>query len=195
MARFTVSQLVENPVFPRFNSVFFQGAVAAAFLLVFGLEESGTDRVIGWFFILFLATAVLTDLAYGLIPDRLTIPGGFFFLAVRLLFGETTLLSYPAGWLIGGAVLWTVARLSRGGMGGGDVKLAAASGGCLGWPDIAAGLVVSVFAGGLFAVFLWVSGAVGRRTALPFGPFLAVGFLTAWAWAEELIRWYLSFFP
>lgn len=77
------------------------------------------------------------------------------------------------GWF---AALWW---LTRGrGMGFGDVVLAPTLGLILGWFGWGAGLVglLSSFAtGALVGVALMAAGRAGRRTALPFGPFMLIG--------------------
>lgn len=73
-----------------------------------------------------------------------------------------------------------VAILPRGGLGFGDVKLGAVLGfvlGFVGWPALAAGLVVPHLINGPIALFLLVRGKVGRRSAVPFGPALLAGAL------------------
>jgi leader peptidase (prepilin peptidase)/N-methyltransferase len=83
--------------------------------------------------------------------------------------------------LIGCAYL-ILAVLSRGGLGLGDVKLAAVLGfalGYLGWSAVAVGLLVPLLINGFWALFLLVTGRARRGTALPFGPALLMGALLA----------------
>jgi leader peptidase (prepilin peptidase)/N-methyltransferase len=49
--------------------------------------------------------------------------------------------------------------------------------GFVGWPALAAGLVVPHLINGPIALFLLVRGKVGRRSAVPFGPALLAGAL------------------
>jgi leader peptidase (prepilin peptidase)/N-methyltransferase len=75
-----------------------------------------------------------------------------------------------------------VALLPRGGLGLGDVKLAAALGlilGFAGWPAVLAGVLVPHLINGPIALFLLVTGRAGRERALPFGPALLAGALLA----------------
>lgn len=68
------------------------------------------------------------------------------------------------------------------GMGFGDVKLAGVLGlylGWLGWQVWAVGLLLGFFAGGLTGVGLLALGRAGRKTAIPFGPFMAAGAFAA----------------
>jgi len=86
-----------------------------------------------------------------------------------------------AALLVGSAYL-TVAMLPGGGLGLGDVKLAAVLGfllGYLGWPAVAIGVLAPHLINGPVALFLLVTRRAGGRTALPFGPALLVGALAA----------------
>jgi leader peptidase (prepilin peptidase)/N-methyltransferase len=81
--------------------------------------------------------------------------------------------------LVGAAYL-VVALLPGGGLGLGDVKLAAVLAfvlGFLGWPAVAVGTVLPHLINGPVALVLLLTGRVRRRTALPFGPALLVGAL------------------
>lgn len=72
--------------------------------------------------------------------------------------------------------------VSRGGMGDGDVRLSPLLGMYLGWLNpgiVLVGLFLGFFLGAIVGVALMASGAAGRRTKIPFGPFLAAGSLLA----------------
>lgn len=72
--------------------------------------------------------------------------------------------------------------ISRGGLGDGDVRLSPLLGAYLGWLGLAH-VPVGLFLGFLFGAVIGVAamalGKAGRKTAIPFGPFLAAGTLTA----------------
>ncbi len=64
-------------------------------------------------------------------------------------------------------------------MGMGDVKLAAATGLVLGWPDIALATLLSFVIGGLVGGVLLALGKKHIKDKLPFAPFFVLGvFLT-----------------
>jgi leader peptidase (prepilin peptidase) / N-methyltransferase len=74
--------------------------------------------------------------------------------------------------------MWLIYKLSRGGMGDGDVRLAPLLGMFLGWINpgiVLPGLFFGFVAGAVVGVALMAVSRVGRRTAVPFGPFLALG--------------------
>ena len=88
--------------------------------------------------------------------------------------------------LLGAAVALTfmaaVYVLSRGGMGDGDVRLSPLLGAYLGWLNpgfVAVGLFLGFLAGAVVGLALMAVGRGGRKTAVPFGPFLALGTVVA----------------
>lgn len=84
--------------------------------------------------------------------------------------------------VIGGVALWVfyfgLLLVKQGAMGFGDVKLAGILGaylGWLGWGDLAVGAFAAFFVGGLVSVGLLLAKKAGRRTAIPFGPWMLIG--------------------
>ena len=78
------------------------------------------------------------------------------------------------------AFMWILYAVSRGGMGDGDVRLSPLLGAYLGWlglPYVPIGLFLGFLLGSVVGVGAMVIGRAGRKTALPFGPFLAAGTL------------------
>ncbi len=80
------------------------------------------------------------------------------------------------------AFMGLVYLLSRGGMGDGDVRLSPLLGAYLGWLNpglVAVGLFMGFLAGAVVGVAMMARGRAGRKTAVPFGPFLALGTIVA----------------
>jgi leader peptidase (prepilin peptidase)/N-methyltransferase len=72
--------------------------------------------------------------------------------------------------------------LSRNGLGMGDVKLAALlgyAGGLISTPTSIAAVLLSFFSAGIVAIALLASRLKGRKSAIPFGPFMLMGFWVA----------------
>lgn len=96
-------------------------------------------------------------------------------------------------WLLMFGLIWLVTR-GRG-MGFGDVKLAPVLGATLGWvgwgPAIV-GLFAAWIVGGVFAVFLLVSGRASRGQAVAFGPFMLIGAVIGLVVGEPVLAWYLG---
>jgi leader peptidase (prepilin peptidase)/N-methyltransferase len=84
-----------------------------------------------------------------------------------------------------------IAVISRGGMGGGDIKLVAMIGAFLGWPAVLMTIFLGAFTGAVAGLALMLLGKKGRKDMVPFGPFLALGALLAMVWGQDMLRWYL----
>ena len=145
--------------------------------------------------ILLLVPAALIDLEHRIIPNKLTGAGAL------LALGLGTALD-PAGEparLIAGAAagsfLLAAALAYPGGMGMGDVKLAGVMGLFLG-AAVAPAILIALLSGVLLgAVIVARKGArAGRKTAVPFGPFLALGGIVAVFAGQPLVNWYLQSF-
>ena len=86
------------------------------------------------------------------------------------------------GAVIALAAMWLIYALSKGGMGDGDVRLAPLLGLYLGWLNpgiVLPGLFFGFVAGAVVGVAMMAVDRAGRRTAVPFGPFLALGTVVA----------------
>jgi leader peptidase (prepilin peptidase)/N-methyltransferase len=127
--------------------------------------------------VLVALVAAIIDARTGFIPDRLTAPAAALALAFASLGGS--LAPAALGALAGAAALGVPFAISRGrALGLGDVKLAATIGIGLGPVDVVRALGVAFAAGGAYATWLLVTRRAGRRAAVPFGPFLALGAAT-----------------
>ncbi|MSQ17800.1 MAG: hypothetical protein EXR54_09665 [Dehalococcoidia bacterium] len=95
---------------------------------------------------------------------------------------------------LGFAVMLVVYGVSRGGLGAGDVKLAAFLGGILGFPTIIAGLLIGFMAGGLVGLPLLLLRLKGRRDTIPYGPSLVAGAAVALLAGPGIFDWYTALF-
>lgn len=90
------------------------------------------------------------------------------------------------------AFMWALYIVSRGGLGDGDVRLSPLLGAYLGWlglPFVPVGLFLGFLFGSVVGVTAMAVGRAGRRTALPFGPFLAAGTVAAIFVGRPVIDW------
>jgi len=153
------------------------------------------DLALGLTLVALLVPIALIDLDHRIIPNLLTALGAVAALAI----GAAT---RPAGvpeQLIAGAAaggfLLLAALVRPGGMGMGDVKLAGVLGLFLG-RDVAVALLVALLCGTVVGVAIMArrGTAEGRKTAIPFGPFLALGGVVALLAGPAVVHWYLSTF-
>ena len=142
--------------------------------------------------ILVLVPAALIDLEHRIIPNRLTAAGAVLALALGVGLdpgGEPARLIAGAS---AGGLLLIAALAYPGGMGMGDVKLAGVMGLFLG-RSVAAAVVIALLSGVLVgALVIARKGArEGRKTAVPFGPFLALGGLVSVFAGQQLVDVYV----
>jgi leader peptidase (prepilin peptidase)/N-methyltransferase len=146
-------------------------------------------------FILLLVPIALIDVEHRIIPNKLTALGAILALALGTALdpsGEPERLI--AGVAAGGALL-IAAMAYPGGMGMGDVKLAGVMGLFLG-SAVAPAMLIALLAGVLFGglIFARKGALVARKTAVPFGPFLALGSLVAVFAGGPLVNLYTTHF-
>ena len=94
------------------------------------------------------------------------------------------------GALIALAAMWLIFWASKGGMGEGDVRLAPLLGMYLGWLNpgiVLPGLFFGFIAGAVVGVAMMAGNKAGRRTAVPFGPFLALGTVVAIFYGQHFV--------
>jgi leader peptidase (prepilin peptidase)/N-methyltransferase len=156
------------------------------------------------YFCLLLVIFVI-DLDHQLILNSLVYPAMILALAISLLHTYAgfasiadifipTIASAGIGFGVGLVLFLLIVLLSRGGMGLGDVKMAALMGLMLGWEYALVGIFLGILAGGITAVVLLATRKKGRKQAIPFGPFLAIGTMLAMIWGSALWSWYTKGF-
>lgn len=129
------------------------------------------------------ARLVVIDLRTHRLPDRIVLPtlGALVFVALVdavLTQDATPLLRGGAGLLILGGFYALLRLLSRDGMGGGDVKLAAVIGlvlGWHGWQELVVGAAAAFLLGALFACALMLLRRANGATRIAFGPWMIAG--------------------
>ncbi len=141
-----------------------------------------------------LIAASIIDFDTGIIPDEIIIAAFILGAPALLLTSPGRLLSGLAGLCAAGIVMIIIALASGGGLGGGDVKLSAVIGFFLGWPHALVALFLAFLAGALAGVVLLASGRKGRKDAVPFGPYLALGGTTGALASDGIIIWYTGLF-
>ncbi len=127
------------------------------------------------FFLSLLVLVSVVDLRCGLVPDELIAAGLAGWAALWPWARTLTLAESLGGLAFGFGLFLFLALLSRGGIGGGDVKLAALMGLYLGPWGMMRSLLLAFLAGGVISGFLLLTRRKGRKDPIPFAPFLALG--------------------
>jgi leader peptidase (prepilin peptidase) / N-methyltransferase len=170
-----------------------EAATAALCAGVVLAHSSAGSIALGMLTVLVLVPVALIDLDHHLIPNLVTGPAAL----LALVLGSALDPSGEPARLIAcaaaGGFFLLAAVISPRGMGMGDVKLAALLGLLLG-AEVAPALLIALVAGVLVGVVVLAREAPGarRRTGVPFGPFLAVGGLTAVYAGHAILNAYLN---
>ncbi|NLZ54393.1 MAG: prepilin peptidase, partial [Thermoanaerobacteraceae bacterium] len=98
------------------------------------------------------------------------------------------------GFAVGGGTILLIVVLSRGGMGGGDIKLFATVGMYLGLRLTVLALLLSFVFGSIAGLILILLKGKKMKDAIPFAPFIALGSIVSLFIGEELINWYWGIF-
>ena len=154
-----------------------------------------TSLLLGCALVLLLVPVTLIDLEHRIIPNRLTLIGAVTAVAVVTATDPDALTAHLIAGLAAGGFLLAAALARPGGMGMGDVKLAGVLGLFLG-SAVAPALLVALLTGSIVgaAIIVFKGAAEGRKTAIPFGPFLALGGLAGVFAGELVVDWYLESF-
>jgi leader peptidase (prepilin peptidase) / N-methyltransferase len=171
-----------------------EAGTGAAFVLAYLLLGRTPDFVVAVVLLAMLIAITAIDLAHQIIPDVITLPGILAGVMANLATGRVAWLESLLGIVAGGGIFFVIIVASRGGMGGGDMKLGAMLGAFLGWKLGLFAVLLGVLAGGVVAVGLLLLGRKGRKEAIPFGPFLALGGAITFLWGDKLLTWYLGHF-
>ena len=169
------------------------GALIGAVAYKYGFTAT---TFFAWIFVFALVTLTFIDFDTQLLPDDITLPLLWLGLIFNFNGGFTDLKSAVLGAIFGYLILWSVYwafKLVTGkeGMGYGDFKLLAAIGAWFGWQMLPAVILLSSVVGAIIGIGLIVFKGKEGGTAIPFGPFLALGGIAALFYGAQLVQLYL----
>ncbi len=180
------------PISARYPLV--EAGTAALWVAVAAVHHADTTKlVLGLALVTILVPLALIDFDRQILPNRITYPA---FVAGMVLGFAIDPAGQPDRLLaaaIAGGTIGLVALLMPRGMGMGDAKLLAVLGVFLG-SSVAVAVAVALVSGTLVGAIIVgrVGMAAGRKTAVPFGVFLALGGVVAVLAGEPVVEWYLS---
>ncbi len=173
---------------------------AALYVLVYLRFGTGWHLPVLLAFVSSLVIITFIDLDFQIIPDSISLP----WIVIGIIAGATVLpdpflRAEPLGWansligaVAGPGLFLLIVIASRGGMGMGDVKMMGMVGAVLGWKAVLLTAFAGSVTGALAGLALVVLKGGGRKTKVPFGPFLALGALISLLVGQEIFKWYID---
>jgi leader peptidase (prepilin peptidase) / N-methyltransferase len=185
------------PVSPRYLAA----EVLTALVWILAVVRLGvTWHLLAYLPFLWVLVALsLIDLETKLLPNAIVYPSivaGIPLLALTTALTNAGLSDWIrglAGLAVGAGVFLVIALIYPAGMGMGDVKLAGLIGlfvGYASWRYLVAAFFLAFLAGAAVGVALMVGGKAGRKTAIPFGPFMALGAVVTVLFGDPIVRLY-----
>ena len=174
--------------------------------VLFGLAcwrfEVSIELAVALFYICLFMVLMVIDWEKGLILNKIVFPAIVASIVISAAFSlflpDIEIVPFIGRAAIGGGIglviFLLIVIVSRGGMGWGDVKLAALIGLATGFPLIFIALLIGVVLGGVVAALLLVFKIKKRKEAIPFGPFLAIAAIATLLWGNSILSWYRGLF-
>jgi leader peptidase (prepilin peptidase) / N-methyltransferase len=169
-----------------------EGLTGLLMVAVVLVKHSAYEIVLGLVLVGILVPVALIDLEHRVIPNKITVPAAIAAVVIGLALDPSRVPEQLIAGAAAGGFLLLFALLYPKGMGMGDVKLAAVLGLYLG-RSVAVAILFAVLAGTIVGGMIIARSGVaqGRKTAVPFGPFLAAGGVFALLVGPSIVHWYL----
>ncbi len=151
-----------------------EGITGVAFLFAFLRFGLDWRLLIAWAFVAAMIAVAFIDYDHMIIPNRIVLPGALVGVIASIAVDPQDWWKYLAGSAGAAAFLFVIAMIWPGGMGPGDIKMAAFMGAVLGLSVIIA-LFAAFLIGAIVGVVLIATRKRTRKDKIPFGPALAVG--------------------
>ncbi len=183
-----------EPIAARYPLV--EAGTALLFAAVVAVHHADTAAlVLGLVLVAFLVPIALIDLDYRIIPNRITLPAAIVGVVLGTALDPGGEIERLIAGAAAGGLLALPALLRPNGMGMGDAKLVGVLGLYLG-AAVAPALFIAFIVGTVvgIAIIMRKGMVQGRKTAVPFGPFLALGAVVGVLAGNELVSAYLGTF-
>ncbi len=180
-----------QPITPRYPTV---ETLTGALWVVAGIQFGMDWPLLPALLLISVLIAIFyIDLDHYIIPNVIVLPAAVIGLAANVAISPGDWWVYVVAGLGAGIFFLAVALLYPGGsgMGFGDVKLACMLGFFLGGA-ILPGLFLSFAIGAFSGIFLLLTGQKGRKSRIPFGPFMAIGSIIALFYGDRLLELWLG---
>ena len=174
-----------SPLYPIMEIVTGVLFVSAPMLLGWRME-----LLVAWALISLLLIIFVSDYVYMLIPNKILLFFAVFMFLLRIFIPLDPWWDMFAGAAAGFVIPFFIAIISKGGIGGGDIKLFSLIGLVMGVKGLLLSFMFSTLLGAVFGVIGLAAGLVKKGKPIPFGPFIAMGALTAYFFGQEVLDWY-----
>lgn len=170
--------------------------LATGLLFLFAAWKIGwsPELIVALTLISLCAIVFVSDIVYMIIPDKVLLFFLPLFILERIFIPPQPWWDPLAGGVAGFALLLLIAVVSKGGMGGGDVKLYGVLGIALGLKLVLLSFFLAVFFGAVLGGIGLLMGKVKKGKAIPFGPYICVGVLISYFYGEKILSWYFQLF-
>lgn len=174
-----------SPVYPVMELL--TGLLFAAAYGHFGFT---LELAVALLFISMLVIITVSDVRYMIIPNRVLLPFGIAIFIARLLSPFSPWWDSLLGAAVGFGILFLIAVVSNGGMGGGDIKLFFVIGLVLGTVQTLLTLFLASLIGAVAGIIILKRTKQGRKTPVPFGPSIAAAALIVYFYGSAIVEWY-----
>lgn len=163
-------------------------STAVLFCFAFWRFGYSIEILVSLLFISMLAIITVSDIQYMVIQNRILLLFGVLILFLRFTIQQTPILELVGGAILGFGLLFALSILSKGGIGGGDIKMYVVIGLVLGIQNT----FISLFLASVIGLFIAFLLKKGMRELIPFGPAIAIGSLVAYFFGDELSSSYMQ---
>ena len=164
----------KNKISPTYPLTEFMTAFCLSLFYVMYEPIFGVEGIYYSLIIVSFVALIFFDYLFFLIPDKITLPLTFLAILFNYFFRYSEFITLLLSALILGGIFAIMYLSSKGRwVGLGDAKLLFLIGLVLGYPLGFLALMLSVWIAALVGIGLMLSGRATRKTALPFGSFLA----------------------
>jgi len=174
-----------SPIYPAME-------LLTGILFAFAYVKIGfsIELAVALLFVSLLVIITVSDIAYMLIPDKVLLVFGVLLAVVRIFSPLQPWWDSVTGAVFSFLLLLAVAILSKGGMGGGDIKLFFVIGIVLGFLHSLLTLFIAAFIGAIVGLYIVKKTGKGRKTPIPFGPSIAAAAVIVYFYGNEIVGWY-----
>lgn len=175
-------------VYPLMEAI--TAVLFVASYLVFGFTP---ELIVAILFVSLLVIITVSDIAYMLIPDKVLLPFAVVLLGLRIVIPLDPWWNSLLGAVVGFSLLFLIAVVSKGGMGGGDIKLFFVIGLVLGLSGTLMTLFFASLIGAIVGIIQLRVTKKGRKSPIPFGPSIAAAAIIVYFWGDGMLAWYMNF--